>query len=322
MARLSAIANSGFLCGDRRRQKAVSRMRLNPIKHAERVTGRKQTALVDLWSTAGFAATLSDVVGPHIYQFGELPVAMVAITLYDVRRHVLIENDRVRRDGPVAAGRFRIGQPGRSVVVDAVPDHSGTLVLLYLDDVLMREVGAARGSPSPVVLQDTTWDVEDPLLSLCAQRLVETSAQAGAGGSLMAEQFAYTLALHLADRYGEPQRVQPAPALDLGRFGWLTDLVRSDPGRPISLADMAAVAGLSPSAFLRAFKRSTGLTPHRFVTEQRVRAAQDLLSAPGMSIAEIAIAVGFSSQSHLGSAFRTTTGMSPAQFRRIHCGRS
>lgn len=295
-------------------------MTLNPIQHAEFVTGRKQSALVDLWSTAGFAATLSDVTGPHIYQFGELPVATVAITLYDVRRHVLIENDRVRRDGPVAAGRFRIGQPGRSVVVDAVPDHTGTLVLLYLDHVLLREVGAARGSPGPVTLQDTTWDVEDPLLSLCAQRLVETSVGAGGGSSLMAEQFAYTLALHLADRYGVPQPLQPAPVIDGGKFGWLTEFVRSDPGRPIALADMAAVAGLSPSAFLRGFKRSTGQTPHRFVTEQRVRVAQDLLAASALSIAEIALTVGFSSQSHLGTAFRAITGMSPAQYRRIRRG--
>ncbi|WP_341987871.1 AraC family transcriptional regulator [Azorhizobium sp. AG788] len=296
-------------------------MRLNPIKHAERVTGRKQSALIDLWSTAGFAATLSDVTGPHIYNYGELPVATVAITLYDVRRHVLIENGRVRRDGRVAAGQFRIGQPGRSVVVDAVPDvHAGKLVLLYLDDVLLREVGAAHGSASPIVLRDTAWDVEDPMLSLCAQRLVEASALVGSGDSLMAEQFAYTLALHVADRYGAPQALQPIPTLDLGKFAWITDFVRSDPGRAISLADMATIAGMSPSAFIRSFKRATGLTPHRFVMEQRVRVAQDLIAVSEMSIAEIAIEVGFSSQSHMGTAFRAMTGMSPSQYRRVKRG--
>ncbi len=301
----------------------LSRMRLDPLKHAERVTGHRQSALVDLWSTTGFAATLSDVTGPHLYDYGDLPVATVAITLYDVRRHVLIENGRVRRDGPVSCGQFRIGLPGRTVVVDAVPDaNAGKLVLLYLGDALLRDVAAAHGSATPIELMDRAWDVDDPMLSLCAQRLVEASTLAGEGRSLLAEQFAYTLALHLADRYAAPRAcpTEPAPELDRGMPARIADFVRADPGRAISLADMAGVAGLSPSAFIRSFKRSTGLTPHRFVVEQRVRAAQDLIATSNMPLAEIALAVGFSSQSHLGTAFRAVTGVSPARFRRLRPG--
>lgn len=297
-------------------------MQLDPIRHAQLVTGHEQAALVDLWSTAGFAAALSDVTGPHVYPYGDLPIATVAITLYDVRRHVLIENGRVRRDGRVPAGRFRIGLPGRNVVVDAVPDHCGKLLLLYLGDSLLKEVGAARGSASAIELMDRIWDVDDPMLSLSAQRFVEASAMAKTGHSLLAEQFAYTLALHLADRYGAPSsaRPEPVPDLDLGMRDRVIDFIRADPGRAISLADMAAVAGLSPSAFLRSFKRSTGSTPHRFVVAQRVKAAAELIAGSDMPIAEIALAVGFSSQSHLGGAFREVMGASPARFRRARRG--
>lgn len=294
-------------------------MRLDPVQHAEFVTGRRQSALVNFWSTTGFAAALSDVTGPHVYDYGELPVTTVAITLYEVRRHVLIENGRVRRDGRVAAGRFRIGQPGRNVVVDAVPDvSSGKLLILYLGDALLRDVGAGLGRSAPVELMDKAWDIDDPLLSLSAHRLVEASEAVHSGQSLLAEQLAYTLALHLSDRYAAPSTPSPERLdLDTGIRARIADYVRADPGRDITLSEMAKVAGLSPSSFIRNFKRSTGMTPHRFVVEQRIHAAAELLSGFDMTIAEIALAVGFSSQSHLGTSFRAATGLSPARFRRL-----
>jgi|GEM_PF-6260250 len=298
-------------------------MQLNPLLHAELVTGRRQSALIDLWSTTGFAAAVSEVTGPHLYEFGELPVPTVAITLYDVRRHVLIENGRVRRDAPVHAGRFRIGQPGRSVVVDAVPEvGSGKLLLLYLGKALLKEVGAARGSADPIALMDMAWDTEDLLLEMSARRLVEASDSGQRPNALLAEQVAYTLALHLSDRYaalGSPKS-EPLPSLNETMRARVAEFVRADPSAPVTLAAMAQVAGMTPSSFVRSFKRSTGLTPHRFVVEQRVLAAQRLLATSDLPIVEIALSVGFSSQSHFGVAFRAVIGESPARYRRLQRG--
>ncbi|KPG01437.1 AraC family transcriptional regulator [Rhodopseudomonas sp. AAP120] len=298
-------------------------MQLNPLLHAERVTGRRQSALIDLWSTTGFAAAVSEVTGPHLYEFGELPVPTVAITLYDVRRHVLIENGKVRRDAPVRSGRFRIGQPRRRVVVDAVPDTQwGKLLLLYLGEPLLKEVGTSIGSADAITLRDTAWDIEDPLLEVSAKRLVEASEGGDRPNALLAEQLAYTLALHLTDRYSGSRAAvaeQSAP-LDAPVRDRIAEFVRADPGAPITLAAMAAVAGMSPSNFIRSFKRSTGMTPHRFVVEQRVAAARRLLETSDLPIVEIALGVGFSSQSHFGVAFRQVTGESPARYRRLQRG--
>lgn len=290
----------------------------HPIDHARRVTGRPQSALIDLWSNAGFAAAISEVDGPHVYAFGELPYTTVAITLYDVRRHVLIENGRVRRDGHVASGRFRIGVPGCDVLVDAVPETSGgKLLLLYLGDALLSEIGAMRDG-RPVRLMDRAWDVEDPLLTLAAHRIVEASEASASGRTLLAEQLAYTLALHLSDRYAVPAigPAQEPPPLRGHMREHIADLVRADPSGEISLAMLAKDAGLTPSGFIRAFKRSTGVTPHRFVLQERVRLAQTLLSETTRPIAEIALATGFSSQSHLGVAFRAIAGVSPGRWRQ------
>ncbi|MEN5084426.1 AraC family transcriptional regulator [Bosea sp. TWI1241] len=296
----------------------VDDMRLDPIKHAELVTGRPQSALIDLWSRSGFAAAVSEVDGPHVYAYGDLPCSTVAITLYDVRRHVLIENGHVRRDGRVKAGRFRIGVPGRDVLVDAVPDvSSGKLLILYLGDALLGEIGATRGG-GPVELMDRAWDVEDPLLMLAASRIVEASAAAASGHSLLADQLAYTLALHVSDRYAVPVKGGAEPDLPFDRRmpGRVVEMVRSDPAADISLAMLAREAGLTPSGFIRAFKRSTGVTPHRFILEERIRIAQALLSGTELPIAEVALATGFSSQSHLGTTFRAIAGISPGRWRQ------
>lgn len=292
-------------------------MWLDPVKHAEQVTGRPQSALIDLWSRAGFVAALSEVDGPHVYAYGQLPCPMVAITLYDVRRHVLIENGQVRRDDSVRAGRFRIGVPGRDVLVDAVPDAGGKLLILYLGDALLGEIGAMRDG-RPVELMDRAWDVEDPLLTLAAERIVEASAASASGCSLLAEQMAYSLALHLSDRYAVPvSRPLPAPPLDERMRARVVELVRSNPGGAISLAMLAAEAGFTPSGFIRAFKRATGRTPYRFILEERVRIAQALLAGTTLPIAEIALATGFASQSHLGTTFRAIAGTTPGRWRQM-----
>jgi AraC family transcriptional regulator len=84
----------------------------------------------------------------------------------------------------------------------------------------------------------------------------------------------------------------------------------------LSLAELAKVSGLSAHHFGAAFKASTGATPHRYVIEQRVERARDLLRDRGQGIADVAYAVGFSSQSHFTANFRRIVGVTPSRFRR------
>lgn len=86
----------------------------------------------------------------------------------------------------------------------------------------------------------------------------------------------------------------------------------------LELKQLALTAGLSLHHFARAFKMSVGVTPHQFVLQRRLSLARDLLTSTDRPIADIAIAAGFSDQSHLARHFRQSFAVSPITFRRSH----
>ncbi|MBR0853044.1 helix-turn-helix domain-containing protein [Bradyrhizobium liaoningense] len=85
----------------------------------------------------------------------------------------------------------------------------------------------------------------------------------------------------------------------------------------ISISDLAGVAGLSHYHFIRAFKDAVGRSPYQYVLSERTRRAKELLlSAPGLSLADVALAAGFGDPSQLNRVFRKFVGVTPTVFRR------
>jgi AraC family transcriptional regulator len=85
----------------------------------------------------------------------------------------------------------------------------------------------------------------------------------------------------------------------------------------ITIEVLARIAGLSPYYFIRAFKRSTGMTPHRCVLEAKVRNAQAMLMNSRKSIGEISRSVGFLSAGHFDAAFKKIVEMTPTAYRKL-----
>src|SRR5258706_15809224 len=86
----------------------------------------------------------------------------------------------------------------------------------------------------------------------------------------------------------------------------------------VRLKELAAITGLSQSQFGRAFKASTGLSPHRWQLDARIAKAQELLLAGAAPLSEIALVLGFAEQSHFTRVFKSVTGTSPGAWRREH----
>ena len=104
-----------------------------------------------------------------------------------------------------------------------------------------------------------------------------------------------------------------------GLTGWqlklVQDFVDSNLAQPISLSSLAGVLGLSRMHFAAQFLQSTGLRPHEYLLRERVRRAEELLTGTELSIFDVAIAVGFETQSHFSTVFKRFVGESPARWR-------
>ncbi|WP_292191703.1 AraC family transcriptional regulator [Mesorhizobium sp.] len=85
--------------------------------------------------------------------------------------------------------------------------------------------------------------------------------------------------------------------------------------RKLALAEMAAVCGLSPYHFVRAFSRTFGMPPHQYVLDLRLDLAEKLLADSRMTIADIAHSSGFSSQSHFTTVMKKYRQVTPLQAR-------
>ena len=87
-------------------------------------------------------------------------------------------------------------------------------------------------------------------------------------------------------------------------------------GSPITLASLAATAGLSRMYFARQFRAATGLRPHDYVVRKRIERAQQMLVATSNAVFDIALSVGFQTQAHFTTVFKRIVGSTPSQWRR------
>jgi len=82
------------------------------------------------------------------------------------------------------------------------------------------------------------------------------------------------------------------------------------------LDELAALCGISQSHLMRSFKIATGWPIHKFITEERLRAAKQMLAQGEINAKEIASRLGFRSPAYFATAFRRMTGKTPTEYRR------
>ncbi len=83
------------------------------------------------------------------------------------------------------------------------------------------------------------------------------------------------------------------------------------------VADFAAACELSVSYFSRAFRKALGVPPHKWLLNERVKRVRELLANTALTLPEVAIACGFTDQSHLTRVFCRKEGQTPGRWRRI-----
>lgn len=139
---------------------------------------------------------------------------------------------------------------------------------------------------------------------------------------LFADQIATAMSTHLAFAYGG---LRPGGELVKGGLSpvqerRVKEMLMADMRGDLSLSELAAACGLSAGHFSRAFKRTTGLPPHRWLMEQRLKRAKALLLDPSKSLADVATSCGFADQSHFTRVFSGRVGATPGVWKRLMGG--
>lgn len=113
-----------------------------------------------------------------------------------------------------------------------------------------------------------------------------------------------------------PLESRGAPVLSAQGLQILRELIESNLDQRLLLDDLARVAGLSVTLLKTLFRNSTGLSVHQYIIRRRVEYARSLLVKAAMPVSEVAVAAGFSHQSHMASTMRRLLGQTPGEVVR------
>lgn len=231
--------------------------------------------------------------------------------------------------GAIEAGceTFRVrgvrhyARPGQIAFVNPLETHDGephgegySYRMTYPEAGLLREVAASLGgrgpTGTPFFRAPLVEDAEGVALFSAAHRVLEEGADLLAGEEMLLRFYARCLARHADLAVGQL-------GSESGPVARVREVFEARYDADLSLAELSELAGLPRHHLIRAFRRETGLTPHAFLIDIRVRRARDRLrlgEAPG----DVAAATGFCDQAHLTRAFKARLGVTPGAFRAAH----
>lgn len=197
------------------------------------------------------------------------------------------------------------------------------VVLVHLDPTSLRATAEEMFGCDPASVHlIPKLAQEDGTADRLIRLLVAEAEEPMAGGELAYDALACALSIHTLRFHSNLSAPRPAApaALPPGRVRKVCEYMRANLDQPMTLAKLAAVAGLSASRFGRAFRDTTGEPPHRFLTRLRVEKACELLGGTDDPLVDIALRCGFGEASHFATSFRKARGMTPREWRRLRRG--
>jgi AraC family transcriptional regulator len=204
---------------------------------------------------------------------------------------------------------------GPRVLVDK-PMHS---LLLYLPQTALDALADEACVPRITELRyQPGIGVRDETLRNLGLSLGPALRSPGQVSRLFTDHLTLAMAAHVAQTYGG-MRPYPQP-IQGGLAPWQEkrskDLLASDLTGATPLYEIARACGLSVSHFSRAFRRTTGSSPHAWLLQRRVETAKVMLRGRHAPLSSIALDCGFADQSHFTRIFTRRVGLSPGAWRK------
>lgn len=263
---------------------------------------------------------------PALAQSGSLPhedAYLVALLLRDFPSYRYWEEGRPAPLGSLQAGQVCLYDLKRDpkFLMDR-PFHSLNFYLsravfdAIADDMNAPRIGELDYQPGA--------SIDDKIIRDLGTMLLGGFTHPERVSRMFLEHVTLAAAAHVAQTYGGMRAV--APRVKGGLAPWQlrrsTELLAAHLDGSVALKSLADACGLSTGYFTRAFRASTGLAPHQWLTHQRVETAKALLRQRRGPLEEIALTCGFSDQSHFTHVFNRLVGSSPGAWRRQFVDRS
>lgn len=264
-----------------------------------------------------------DTVAASRFRMGRLDIDLppLHVPLFGVNYGAPFHLERTlhgrKRSARVTPGHLAIAPP--DFATRWVCDRAGDILVVFLSrDVLDGAVADGAGRDPRSVEIIPRFVIRDLVLERIAHQLLGEIARPQTATRLRVDTLAQELATHLLGAHSSLGRLPDrrlrgmAPA----KLKRAKDFIHANLARDVSLAEVAAAAGMSLYHFARAFRDATGRPPHRYATEQRLLRARTLLHDPALTISAVAAAVGLT-HSHFTRIFARHMAMTPSAFREL-----
>jgi AraC family transcriptional regulator len=192
-------------------------------------------------------------------------------------------------------------------------------LMFHLSRAALDEIAEDAGAPKiPSLTAPLGWRTRDPVVGQVSGIIVRALAEPEPSNRLFFDYIMRGLAAHFAHTYGGMRARK-----ELCRGGlapWqesrAKELLAANLAKETSLQEIAGECGLTLAHFSRAFKVSTGTSPHAWLQARRLDRAKGMLLSRE-SLAEVALACGFADQSHFTRMFARSVGVTPGKWRRL-----
>ena len=240
----------------------------------------------------------------------------VVMTYYGAAKAIEWRGGAARQSGRTRPGSITLIPEGH----DGNWNIEGPLEVshVYLTEERLQNIADLLGGGGKVELLDRIA-FDDAASAHILEMLSQSTVTNDPASRLFVEQAVDLLCTQLIRAHSSIGALQPAEPRR-GLADWqvkrVTGYMRDFIDRDIGLEELARLVGLSPFHFCTAFRLAVGKSPHHYLTALRMTRARELLAEPGLSIIQVALAVGYQTPSAFAASFRKATNVTPSAFRR------